>query len=164
MEFWSGFLTNIAAAALVVTVYIVVQWFLGATDITIGYNWRFDQTSGNPTNFRPSFDIRNRSRSKTYFLANIAYLRGNNPVAPFDNKSVWGTELKPGTIMPLEAAPVPGIISPDQCLGIEVHVRLQNGRLFWLKGRGPGQLRMGRVQRFAFWLRNRLERAAVPLE
>jgi hypothetical protein len=164
MEFWSGFLANIAAAALAVILYIVVQWFLGVTDITIGYNWRFDGASDNPTNLRPSFDIRNRSRSKTYFLANIAYLRGNKPVAPFDNKSVWGTELKPGTIMPLEAAPVPGIASLKQCLGIEVHVRLQNGRLFWLQGVGPGQLRMGGVQRFAFWLRNKIEKAAFPLE
>ncbi len=164
MEFWSGFLANIAAAALVVILYIVVQWFLGATDIKIGYGWRFDEASGNPTNFRPSFDIRNRSRSKTYFLANIAYFKDSKPVAPFDNKSVWGTELKPGTIMPLEAAPVPGIASLDECLDIEVHLRLQNGRTFWLKGKGPGQLRAGMVQRFAFWLRDRFEKAAVPLE
>lgn len=164
MEFWSGFLANITAAALIVILYIVVQCFLGATDITIGYGWRFDGTSGNPTNFRPSFDIRNRSRSKTYFLANIAYLKGSNPVVPFDNKSVWGGDLKPGTISRLEAAPILVVTSLTQCQEIEVHVRLQNGRLFWLKGVGPGQWRMGRVQRFAFWLRNRFEKAAVPLE
>jgi hypothetical protein len=164
MEFWSGFLANIAAAALVVILYIVVQWFLGATDITIGYNWRFDRTSGGPANFRPSFDIRNRSRSKAYFLANIAYVNDNGPAASFDNKSVWGTELKPCTITLLEAAPVSGFTSLEQCLKVGVHVRLQNGRLFWLKGVGPGQLRMGKMQRFAFWLRSGLEKAAVPLE
>lgn len=167
MEFWRdfaiGFLANIATAAVVVAIYIAVQWFLGATDITIGYCWRFDITSG-ITNFRPCFDIRNRSHSKTYLLANIAYFKGKNPVAPFDNKSVWGTELKPGTIMPLEAAPVPGITSLQQCLEIAVQVRLQNGRLFWLQGIGPGQMRMGKIQRFAFWLRNKFEKAAVPLE
>lgn len=164
MEFWPGFLANVAAAALVVILYVAVQWFLAATDITIGYNWRFDGKPGSPTNFWPSFDIRNRSRTKTYFLANVAYLRGGRPVAPFDNKSIWGAELKPGTIMPLEAAPVPGIASLEECLGIEVHVRLQNGRLFWLKGRGPGPLRVDAVQRLAFWLRNKFEKAAVPLE
>lgn len=162
MEFWSGFLANVAAAALVVILYIAVQWFLGATDITIGYSWQFDGTWGNATNFRPGFDIRNRSRSRTYFLANIAYFKDNDPLT-FDNKSVWGTELKPGTIVPLKAAPVPGITSQN-CMEIEVHLRLQNGRTFWLKGKGPGQVRMGRVQRFAFWLRNRFEKAAVPLE
>jgi hypothetical protein len=165
MEFWSGFLANIAAAALVVILYIVVQWFLGVTDITIGYNWRFDGPQDNPSNLRPSFDIRNRSRSKTYFLANIAYFKDSKPVAPFDNESVWGTELKPGTIMPLlDAAPVPGIALLKQCDEIQVHVRLQNGRTFWLQGVGPGRLRMGKVQRFAFWLRNKFEKAAVPLE
>jgi hypothetical protein len=162
--FAAGFLANIAAASLVVVLYIVVQWFLGATDITIGYVWRFDGTPDNPRNLRPGFDIRNRSRTRTYFLANAGYFKGSTPVAPFDNKSVWGTELKPGTIMFLEAAPVQGITSLDQCVGIEVHIRLQNGRSFWLKGVGLGQLRMGRIQRFAFWLRNKFEKAAVPLE
>jgi hypothetical protein len=164
MEFWAGFLANIAAAAAVVILYMVVQWFLGATDIVIGYNWKFDRTGGNLTNFRPTFDIRNRSRSKTYFLASIAYLKDNNTVAPSDYKSVWGAELKPGTIVPLEAAPVQGIASLEECPGIEVQVRLQNGGPFWPRGQGPGQLRTGIFQRFAFWLRNRFEKAAVPLE
>ncbi len=113
---------------------------------------------------RPRFDIRNHSLSKTYFLANVAYLDGKQPVAPFDNKSLWGKELKPGSIQFLEAAPVAGILSLDRGLEIEVHVRLQNGRTFWLKGTGPGQLRIGSVQRMAFWLRRNSEKAAVPLE
>jgi len=52
---------------------------------------------------------------------------------------------------------------PD-CIGTEVSVRLQNGRLFWLKGQGPGQLRMGRVQKVAFWLRDKIEKSAFPCE
>ena len=67
--FAAGFL-NIAAASLVVVLYVVVQRFLGATDITIGYVWRYDGTPDNPRNLRPSFDIRNRSRTRTYFVAN----------------------------------------------------------------------------------------------
>lgn len=167
MGFWldvaSGFFASIAAAALVVAVYIALQWFLGVTDITIAYNWQFRKLPGG-LDLWPSFDIRNRSRSRTYFLANIAYLNGGNPVAAFDNKSVWGKELRPGTIHFLEAAPVAGVTSIEQCTQVEVHVRLQNGRLFWLKGQGPGQLKMGRVQRYLFWLRDKLERGAVPLE
>lgn len=81
-----------------------------------------------------------------------------------DNKSVWGRELKPGSIAFFEAAPVMGLTSLAECTQIEVHVRLQGKRLFWLKGSGPGQLNKGRLQRAAFWLRDKLERAAFPLE
>lgn len=167
MGFWldvlSSFIANIAAAVLIVVVYIAVQWFLGVTDITIGYAWK-SRNSPRGLDLWQSFDIRIHSRSRTYFLANIAYINGENPVAPCDNKSVWGKELKPGTIHSLEAAPVAELVSLKDCTGVEVHVRLQNGRLFWLKGQGPGQLHMGGIQRAAFWLRYKLERTAVPLE
>lgn len=168
MTFWSevaaGFLANLFAAVLLVILYVAIQWFLAATDVTIGYGWRFDGTQNNPRNMRPSFDIRNRSRSRTYYLANVAYLRDNHPVAPFDNSSVWGRELKPGSIERVEAAPVESLTSLRECTGIEVHVRLQNGRIFWLKGTGPGQSRTGRTQRAAFWLRSKFEGKAFPLE
>jgi hypothetical protein len=168
MAFWvgvlAGFLANVFAGVLLVIVYVVIQWFLAATDITVGYNWRFDGTMNDPRNMRPSFDIRNRSGSKTYFLANVAYLKDKRPVAPFDNKSVWGRELKPGSIEFVEAAPVAALVSLAQGMEMEVHVRLQNGRMFWLKGTGPGQLRIGSFQRMAFWLRKKFETGAVPLE
>ena len=153
------------AGLLFVLLYIVIQWFLAATDIIISYHWRFDGTLDNPRNIRPGLDIRNRSRSRTHILANIAYLKENQPVT-FDNKSVWGRELKPGSITLLdgEIAPVARLTSLAQCEEVEVHVRLQNGRSFWLKGTGPGQLRNGRIQRAAFWVRSRFEAAAVPLE
>jgi hypothetical protein len=167
MTFWkevaAGFIGNVLAGVLLVVFFVVIQWFLRATDITIGYNWRFDGTPEQPRNLRPNFDIRNRSGSRTYLLANIAYLRGNRPVAPFD-KSLWGKELRPGSIEFLEASPVAGLTALAECIQIEVHVRLQTGRTFWLKGSGPGQLRMGRLQRTAFLLRNKFETAAVPLE
>jgi hypothetical protein len=53
----------------------------------------------------------------------------------------------------------------NDCLQIEVHVRLQTGRVFWSKGTaGPGQLGGGRIQRRAFWLRNKLDAVAMPME
>jgi hypothetical protein len=168
MEFWrevaTGFVGNVAAGVVLVIFWFATQWFLAATDIVIGYSWRFDGDFRNPHNLRPSFDIRNRSRSKTYYLANIAYLVDHKPVAKFDNKAIWGTELKPGTITYVEGAPVVAFASLDACLKSGVHVCLQNGREFWLKGQGPGQLRTGRIQRLAFWLRKKIESAAVPME
>ena len=49
-------------------------------------------------------------------------------------------------------------------MNLEVTVRLQNGRAFWLRGVGPGQMKLGRTQRIALWLRDKLEKAAIPLE
>lgn len=168
MTFWlevaAGFLSNIFAGVLLVVFYVAIQWFLQVTDITIGYNWRFDGTLDNPRNLRPNFDIRNLSRSRTYVLSSIAYLKDKRPVAPFDSKSVWGVELKPGSIEFREAAPVASFTSLDQCMKTEVHVRLQGKRLFWLQGVGPGQIHLGRLQRMAFWLRDKFEKAAFPLE
>jgi hypothetical protein len=164
MRFWNAALANlvgdILASLLIVLLYAVLQWFLRATDVTVGYAWKWEGP-----NFHPSFDIRNRSGSRTYILANIAYTRKgeNNPIA-MDNKSIWGKELKPGSIVWLEAVPVPGITSKLQCVETEVNVRLQNGRQFWLKGTGPGQLQTGRIQKIAFWLRQKVEKAAFPLE
>jgi hypothetical protein len=168
MAFWpevaADFLGDIFAGIVLIIFYVAIQWFLAATDLIIAYNWRFDGAPNSPRNIRPGFDIRNRSRSKVYFLANVAYLKDGQPIAPFDNKSLWGKELKPGTVELVEAAPVSNLASLADCTGIEVHVRLQNGRMFWLKGTGPSQLQSGRIQRAAFWLRRKFEAAAVPLE
>jgi hypothetical protein len=77
-----------------------------------------------------------------------------------DNKSIWGRELKPGTISYLEVAPVPKVNSQRECLEIEVRVRLQNGREF--KGQGPGQLYNG-IRKIGFALRQRIEKSSLPL-
>jgi hypothetical protein len=164
MTFWGEvlaiFLGDILATALVVALYVMIQWFLRATDIVVSYN-----SSWQGPDFHPNFDIRNRSRSQTYLLANIAYTKNNGKDIVFiDNKSLWDKELKPGSISKPEASAVPGIASPPQCLEAEVTVRLQNGRQFWLKGQGPGQVRMGRIQKIAFRLRQKFEKAAIPLE
>ncbi|MBT9331480.1 hypothetical protein [Paracidobacterium acidisoli] len=168
MTFWqevaAGFLGNVLAGFLLVALYVLIQWFLQVTDITIGYGWKWDGPPDNARNVRPAFDIRNLSRSRTYKLSNVAYLKDGRPVAPFDNRSVWGRELGPGCIDIVEAAPVASFTSLDQAMKSEVHVRLQGKRLFWLQGVGPGQQRKGRLQRAAFWLRDKLERMAFPLE
>ena len=168
MAFWlevaAGFLGNVFAGFLLVALYVAVQWFLQVTDITIGYNWHYDGTMQEPYNLRPSFNVRNLSRSRTYVLSNIAYLRNGKPVSHFDNKSVWGTELQPGSIVSLEGAPVATFTSLEECIKTEVHIRLQGKRLFWLQGSGPGQKLKGWLHRAAFRLRDRLERMAFPME
>jgi hypothetical protein len=94
-------------------------------------------------------------------LGNIACARGNGrQILAIDNKSIWGKELKPGTIKHLDAAPVPSITCLQQCPAVEVRVRLQNEREF--KGQGPGQLYKG-VRKIAFSLRQKLEKASIPL-
>lgn len=99
-------------------------------------------------------------------LRSIAYTRNEGKeIVWFDNKSIWDKELPPNSIKFLnDVAPVPKITSISECTGVEITVRLQTGRLFWLKGQGPGQLRTGRIQRMAFWLREKVERSAIPFE
>jgi len=168
MGFWhdvaAGFLGNVFAGVLLVFFYVFIQWFLQATDITIGYNWVFDGTVEHLRNPRPNFDIRNLSRSRTYVLSNIAYLQNGRPISPFDNSSLWGRELRPGSIDLVQASPLRDFTSLADCLNVEVHVRLQGRRTFWLQGTGPGQPRRGKMQRLAFRLRERFERMAFPLE
>ncbi len=107
----ADFLGSVFAGVLLVGVCVVIQWFLAATDVEIGYTWSFHGTIETPTELWVNLDVRNRSRSKTYYVANIAYMKGRSPVAAFDNRSIWGTELKPGTITFLDGAPVQGFSS-----------------------------------------------------
>ena|SRR5713226_1694446 len=156
------FIGDVLASVLLVLLYVMIQWFLRATDVTVSYNWGWKGTD-----YSPNFDIRNRSSSRAYLLANIAYTRNNGKeVVWFDNESLWDKELSPGAIKgrKYSVAPVRGITTIEQALGLEVSVRLQNGRQFWLKGQGPGQLKVGRIQKAAFWLRDKFEKAAISLE
>jgi len=164
MTFWQEvlaiFIGDVFASALIVLLYVGIQWFLRATDVKISYNW-----SWNGPNVFPNFDIRNRSGSITYFLANVAYKRDNKTIW-IDNDSLWDVELRPGAIKGrvLKVKPVQGIETVKDALRLEVEVRLQNGTNFWRKGTGPGQLQMGRIQTAAFWLRDKVEKAAITLE
>jgi hypothetical protein len=167
MSFWTNTLSNVlgglGAGLFFVLAYFVIQWFLQATDLVVSYNWRFDTVNG-ITSFRPNFDIRNRSRSKSYRLANIAYtLRGQPHWC--DNKSVWGRVLEPGSINnDFEVSAVRGIESLQDALSLEVTIRTQSGRSFWLRGQGPNQQGKGRIRRIAFKLRTALESGLIPLE
>jgi hypothetical protein len=166
MTFWDEvfaiFIGDVFASAFLIGLYAIIQWFLRATDVTVAYNWSFDGP-----NLWPNFDIRNRAGSRTYLLANIAYTRnGGKEKVWFDNDSIMDQVLPAGSIRghKFKIAPVKGISTPQEALNLEVTVRLQNGRAFWLKGKGPGQMKMGRTQRLAFWLRGKFEKAAIPLE
>ena len=101
MTFWSevsaGLLANVFAGVLLVVLYIGIQWFLRATDVVVSYNWSFNGTQLHPEGCHPNFVIRNRSGSRTYLLASIAYRRKSG-VESFDNKSLWGREPRPGTL------------------------------------------------------------------
>jgi hypothetical protein len=123
-----------ASAGAIPVLLFAFRWLLLKTDVLVGYNWNWQGS-----NFFPNFDIRNRSGSKTYVLANIAYTKHKGKVIlDFDNKSIWGHKLKPGTITHLSAAPVPKIAALHECPDVKVTVRLQNGREF--KAQGPRQL------------------------
>src|SRR5258708_5387854 len=119
MTFWEEvfaiFLGDIFASVLIILFYVLIQWFLRATDVIVGYGWKWEST-----NSHPSFDVRNRSASKTYSLANIVYTKNNGKdIVSIDNKSIWDKELRPGSISWLEASPVRGITSKSECLETE---------------------------------------------
>jgi hypothetical protein len=163
MEVLSGCLGSILAGLFFLFWYAVLQRLIQGTDVRVGYNWR----KCNGTDFHPCFDIRNRSRARTYLLANIAYTK-NGRVDPFwiDNKSLWGIEMKPGSINHFDAvAPVKGVQSKEDCAQVQVKVRVQTGREF--PGTGPGQDKkqvMNKGQRIGYWLREFFEKNALPME
>jgi hypothetical protein len=104
---------------VLVIFYVLFQWFLRATDITISYNWTQEGAGGHP-----NFNIRNRSRSTTYLLANIEYRKhSDGQFLHIDNDSIWDKELKPGSIRFLRVAPVKQITSLRDCEGVRVSVR-----------------------------------------
>lgn len=151
MHLWAAIPGDVAVALT-----FLFRWFLLKTDVLVGYGWKW-----RGADFYPSFDIRNRSSSRTYVLGNIAYTRNDGKeVIAVDNTSIMGKELKPGTIVWVDAAPVPTVHSVYGCDKVEVRVRLQNGWEY--KGQGPGQLYRG-MRKFAFALRRRIVKASLPL-
>ena len=160
---WTSALGGIGAGLFFVLMYLAVQWFLQATDLLVSYNWGYKIIDGAFYAW-PNFDIRNRSRTRTYRIANIAYAQ-NGQVHWFDNKSIWGVVLEPGTMNPkVTGAPVKNLGSLQEALGLEVTIRLQTGRAFWLRGQGPGQMGRGRTQRVLFALRAKLESTLIAME
>jgi hypothetical protein len=167
MGFWETTLTNmlggIGAAVVLLFGYMIVQWFLQATDLIVSYNWKYGIADGQFW-ASPNFDIRNRSRSKSYRLGNIAYtVKGE--VHSFDKKSLWAYVVEPGSINnEFVVQPVKRVSSMEEMLRVEVTVRLQTGRAFWLRGQGPGQQGKSRLRQYAFKLRNLLEKMMIPME
>ena len=156
MSIWQTVVAGLLACVPVL--FFGFKWFLLATDVTVSYNWTQSRVGS-----RPNFDIRNRSRSRTYLLGDIIYKNGGSvPPVAIDRKSLREQELKPGSIKAFQnVAPVAAITTLQQCLETKVYVRVQNGR--GIKGQGPGQF-PGRVRRAAYWLRQKLDALAVPLE
>lgn len=159
---WSNVLGGIGAGLFFLVSYIVVQWFLHATDLVVSYSWKYDASNGIRT-FHPSFDIRNRSRSKSYRLANIAYTR-NGEMVCVENDSIMGVVIEPESMNFIDGAPVRGIHDVRNAVGLEVTIRTQSGRSFWLRGDGPGQQGKSKVRQAAFKLRAKLESWLIPLE
>lgn len=134
--------------------------FIRATDVTVGYNWSFDGTMSNARNLRPNFDIRNVSQSRTYRLANIKYMLRDQ--FAFDNDSIMGRELKPGSIeFPPNIKPVPLITSLNDAMATQVVIRTQDNRE--IVGHGPGQ-EVSRLQRYALRLRRWLDKASISID
>jgi hypothetical protein len=160
---WTNILGGIGAGLVLLFAYMLVQWFLAATDLVIAYNWGYKAENGQFLAW-PNLDIRNRSRSKSYRLANIAYTVGGKPHW-FDNKSIMGVVIEPGSMnFDFKPLPVPRIDSIAEMLALEVTIRLQTGRAFWLRGQGPGQMGKSKIRRLFFWLRAQLEKVMIPME
>lgn len=167
MGFWETTLTNLLGALGAALVfffgYVSFQCFFTATDVVVSYGWKFGVKDGTFWAY-PQFDIRNRSRSREYRLANIAYTIAGK-IHWFDNEALWGKPLEPGSIhIDYVGRPIPRIGSTTELLALEVTVRLQTGRSFWLRGQGPGQEQKGKARRWAFKLRNLLENSMIPTE
>lgn len=81
----------------------------------------------------------------------------------FDNDSIWGKELKPGSIeFASDINPVPLLTSLNDATATKVIIRLQqDGRE--IIGQGPGQ-ELSRVRRLARRLRSRFDRASLSVE
>jgi hypothetical protein len=159
---WSNVLGGIGAGLFFVLCYLVVQWFLRATDLVVSYCWKFAVHNGMSV-YWPAFDIRNRSRSRSYRMANIAYTVNGTPHW-CDNKAIMGVVLQPASMNFIEGTTVRDIHEMADALRLEVTIRDQAERSFWLRGQGPGQQGKGWVKRYAFRLRRALEKGLIAME
>ena len=167
MGFWTSTLSNalagILAALFIVLLYILIQWFLRVTHLLITYNWRFETVNG-ITSFRPNFDIRNRSGRKAIDSQTLRTPGAEQSIGSITSLC-GGAVLEPGSINNrYQVAPVRDVHSAQDALGIEITIRTQGGRSFWLRGQGPGQMGKGRIQRVAFWLRSKLDSTLIPMD
>lgn len=145
---------TVASGTLALLARWLLRMFVSATDIDCGYNWSYDGDMNTPVNMRPNFDIRNRSSSRTYRLANIKYeLRGN--IHWFDNRSIMGRELKPGSIEFINGgiAALPRVSSLQECLDMRITLRTQDNKEFVAHGPGQQQSKLDhRMTQLRLWL------------
>jgi hypothetical protein len=130
-----------------------LRMFKRATDLDCGYGWSFDGTIDNARNMRPHLDVRNCSQSRTYRLANISYELGG--VQHWcDNTSLWGMDLKPGSIEFFNAiAPIPRIDSLKACTCLAVRLRFQDNHEILCHGPGQPEGKWHhKARRFRSWL------------
>ena len=154
LELTASFLVFVIVVLVFAIFYIVLQWFLQATDVTVDYNWSREGTS-----CHVNFDIRNHSKSRTYVLATISYSNGADRLVWFDNKSLMGKELPPGSINDFhDVAPVRNSSAISECLELQVTVRLQAGKRLWLEGQEPRQPVDEIIHRWALQLRGFIEK------
>ena len=163
MKFWLEVLAGFLVYALVgwafVLFYMALRWFWQATDVTLSYNW-----SKEGTRCHPIFEIRNRSKTKTYLLANIEYSNGSDHLVWFDNKSLMGKELRPESVLQFEeVAPLRNSSTMDECLQLCVAVRLQTGRRLKLCSDEHAQRAIEAAQGVAFRLRDRIDAWLRPM-
>jgi hypothetical protein len=159
---WSNVLGGMGAGLFFALCYLVIQWFLRATDLVVSYCWKFSVKDGVPA-YWPAFDIRNRSRSRNYRLANIAYTINGKPHW-FDNKAIMNIVLEPASMNFVEGAPVRDIHQMADALRLEVTIRDQAERSFWLRAQGPGQQGKSWIKRTAFKLRRALGKGLISME
>jgi hypothetical protein len=150
VEIATAFLAYVFVGWGFVILYLAIQWFFQATDVTMDYNWKRVGATCNPI-----VKFRNRSSSRAYMLTTIAYRSPSDGLVWFDAKSLMGKELMPRSIHEFqEIAPVRNCSSISECLEMEVRVRLQTGKEVWLETEQTGA---GRIQRAAFRLRTWIE-------
>lgn len=75
-----------------------------------------------------------------------------------------GIVIEPASMNFIEGAPVRDVHQIGDALKLEVTIRDQAARSFWLRGEGPGQQGKGWTRRTAFKLRGMLEKWLIPLE
>jgi hypothetical protein len=160
LEMSTAFLVYVIVGSVFVLLYLALQWFFQATDVTVSYDWSRDDSV-----CHANFKVINRSAKRTYSLANIAYSNGKDRLVWFDNKSLMGKVLKPRSITEFrDVAPVKNCASISECMQLRVTVRLQSGRKLWLRDQKQRQFITAKLQRISCELRNFIEKQMTAEE
>ena len=156
-EIAAAFLAYIFVGWVFLLLYLALQRFIAATDVTFDYSWSRDGDR-----LHPNIRVRNHSKSRTYTLAGIAYRNEIDRLVWLDNKSLMGKQLKPLSVEDFQdIAPVRNGASVADCMQMRVMLRLESGRSVWLEGQGPASPRKVEVQRAACMLRDMIDHWAA---